>query len=284
MPAIEDEIEAAIKEGIELRTQLMPSSVEPGGLKVIRTEPGERDASGRFQPVPVAGSEELVEADTIVAAVGQVPDGDALEAGAKELECTVAGLVEIDHQSGQSSHELVFAGGDLVPGSRTVTEAIATGQRAARGIDARLRSEQEASRRPAPPIVPAEIRATRPGIQRADRVERQAPAELEPGSRRQDFEEVVTTLTEAQARREASRCMVCGTCANCRVCLDLFGCPAFFVKEDRIHIDPELCMGCGVCADLCPNGAIRLVSDAGSGASGESALGPIEAPAEEMDK
>ena len=43
-------------------------------------------------------------------------------------------------------------------------------------------------------------------------------------------------------------------------------------------------MGCGVCADLCPNGAIRLVSDAGSGASGESALGPIEAPAEEMDK
>ena len=46
-------------------------------------------------------------------------------------------------------------------------------------------------------------------------------------------------MSEAQAKREADRCMVCGRCGNCRSCLDLFGCPAFFVDSSGIHIDPD---------------------------------------------
>jgi indolepyruvate ferredoxin oxidoreductase alpha subunit len=81
-------------------------------------------------------------------------------------------------------------------------------------------------------------------------------------SRADDFEEVVGVLTEEQARREASRCLVCGLCGNCRSCIDLFGCPAFTLEEGQVRIDPELCMGCGVCAAICPNGAIRKVPEA----------------------
>jgi TPP-dependent indolepyruvate ferredoxin oxidoreductase alpha subunit len=71
------------------------------------------------------------------------------------------------------------------------------------------------------------------------------------------FEEVIGTLTEAQAHAEAARCAACGLCGNCRACLDLFGCPAFYLEEGRLQIDPKLCNGCGVCAAFCPNSAIR---------------------------
>ena len=65
------------------------------------------------------------------------------------------------------------------------------------------------------------------------------------------------TLSDAAARLEAARCGVCGKCGNCHSCLDLFGCPAFLAQGDKAAIDPDLCTGCGVCAQFCPNGAIR---------------------------
>ncbi len=70
------------------------------------------------------------------------------------------------------------------------------------------------------------------------------------------IEEISGALSEAAAQAEAERCMVCGHCGNCRSCLDLFGCPAFYVDAGRIEIAAALCTGCGVCADFCPNGAI----------------------------
>ncbi|MFQ5557174.1 MAG: 4Fe-4S binding protein, partial [Acidimicrobiales bacterium] len=77
--------------------------------------------------------------------------------------------------------------------------------------------------------------------------------------RADDFGEVVGVLTDEQARAEAGRCMICGSCGNCSACIDLFGCPAFHVDEGRIEIDPDLCVGCGVCARFCPNDAIVAV-------------------------
>jgi TPP-dependent indolepyruvate ferredoxin oxidoreductase alpha subunit len=68
-------------------------------------------------------------------------------------------------------------------------------------------------------------------------------------------------LDEAQALAEAARCMACGLCGNCRVCIDTFGCPAFVVVQGRVSIDAALCNGCGVCQGLCPNGAIRPRSE-----------------------
>jgi len=80
--------------------------------------------------------------------------------------------------------------------------------------------------------------------------------EQDPTTRTGDFVEVFGTLDESHARAEARRCMVCGTCGNCRACIDLFGCPAFGLQGGQVHIDPHICTACGMCAELCPNGAI----------------------------
>lgn len=82
------------------------------------------------------------------------------------------------------------------------------------------------------------------------------PLEAPPAERIRSFDEVVSRLTAAQARAEAERCLSCGRCGNCRSCLELFGCPAFRLEGGLVAIDPALCIGCGVCMQFCPNGAI----------------------------
>jgi Pyruvate/2-oxoacid:ferredoxin oxidoreductase delta subunit len=158
----------------------------------------------------------------------------------------------------------VFAGGDLAGGARTVTEAIAWGLRAAWGIDRSLRGAEAADRRPPPPLMSAwpYVPTGRTRFQRADQVPRSEPSHLAPERRLTGFDEVVGTLTEAQARTEAARCAACGMCGNCRACIDLLGCPAFYLKDGRVAIDLTLCNGCGVCAAFCPNGAIRATTRA----------------------
>jgi len=258
MPAIEEEIKAAEAEGVEIQTQLQPQALGAQQLQCLRTEPGETDSSGRSRPVPIAGSQLALACDQIITAIGQFPTADLLsDAGIKREE---GGMFIVDAETGQTSMKGVFAGGDLVPGERTVTDAIAFGQRAAWGIDLSLRGQEAADGHRIPPRPDSAEPAGRPDVQRSDTMPRVIPEELTGPSRNQGFDEVVSVLTEEQARAEASRCMVCGLCGNCRTCLDLFGCPAFYVKDDQICIEPELCNGCGVCADLCPNGAIYKVS------------------------
>jgi len=161
----------------------------------------------------------------------------------------------VDPETAQSSHPRIFAGGDLVAGPRTVTDAMAWGRWAAWGIDGRLRGREAADRRPPPPRpgtwpAPSGLRS------RAEVGQRERPAELPSEQRTSGFEEVVGSLSEARARIEAARCSVCGQCGNCRACIDLFGCPAFYLEDDLIYINPALCNGCGVCAEFCPNRAI----------------------------
>jgi len=90
---------------------------------------------------------------------------------------------------------------------------------------------------------------------------RAAPAEREAAARARDFEPAVGGLTEAQARAEALRCLSCGQCGRCNNCIDNFGCPAIFRREGKIYIDEALCVGCGICAQLCPNDAIQPVAE-----------------------
>ncbi|MFQ5599787.1 MAG: FAD-dependent oxidoreductase [Candidatus Krumholzibacteriia bacterium] len=262
MPALADEIVAAEHEGVELCTWLQPVALKRAptpGLACCRTERGRLDATGRPKSVPVAGSEVLVEADLVIAAVGQKPELAFLGNEEVQLELDSAGCVRIDPETGRTSHPKIFAAGDLVPAGRTVTEAIASGMRAAWGIDCALRGQETASRRAPPPRSDAWPAASdRAGhASRIDRGVRTRPDELPPERRIGGFEEVVGTLTAARARAEAARCAVCGQCGNCRACIDLFGCPAFYIEDGLIQINPMLCNGCGICAAFCPNAAIR---------------------------
>lgn len=256
MPAIASEIEAALEEGIEVRTHALPAALAAGGLRLARTEPGAPDASGRPRPIVVAGSEELLEADLVLVATGQSPALDGLA-----LERTADGALSVDVETAATSHPRVFAGGDLAGGARTVTEAIAWGLRAAWGIDRALRGAEAADRRPPPPRMSAWPYAPtgRTRFRRADSVARARPDHLAPDERVSGFAEVAGTLREEQARAEAARCAACGLCGNCRSCIDLFGCPAFFLRDGRVAIDTALCTGCGVCVAFCPDGAIRPV-------------------------
>ena len=262
MPALPEEVEAALAEGIALETQLQPLSIFRGnrpGLECVRTRPGEPDASGRRRPVPVGGTETVLQAEQIIVAVGQAPDPEALALD-QDLQLARArgGLLKVDPATGQTSHPRIFAGGDLVPGERTVTWAMAQGLRAAWAIDRTLRGAGAADRRlpPPPPASEERARAAWPVVERVDRRARTRPAELDGEGRARGFDEVVATLTEEQARAEAARCLVCGLCGNCRSCIDLFGCPAFYMEDGLVHIDAAVCTGCGFCADFCPNGAI----------------------------
>ncbi|HJO38211.1 MAG: FAD-dependent oxidoreductase [Vicinamibacterales bacterium] len=249
MPAIRSEIAAAKQEGIAVRTGVRP--VRLGSKSVCCAAIGDEVGAGEF----------VLDADQIVLAIGQQPDLDCLEPKSTGLTETDDGHIQIDPATGATSHPLVFAGGDLTRGERTVTGAIAAGQRAAWGIDRSLRGAETADRRPPParvaPVGHPPAPAPADAAFQAARVE---PHELPPDTRVSDFREVAGRLSEAEARAEASRCLLCGACGNCRACIDLFACPALVEVDGQVDIDADLCTGCAVCAKICPNDAIRMVA------------------------
>lgn len=237
MPALRDEIDAAVHEGIELRTAVRPVRFEPGRLVVARLS----DAS-----------EEPLECDGVIFAIGQDPDPAALEGS--RLERDAWGLLRADPLTGRTARAGVFAGGDVVAGERSVTAAMAWGLRAAWGIDCELRGREIADRRP-PPALPVK----RPLVTaRAPVSPRLAPKELDPRARLGGMHEVVQGFDAAEARREAERCLQCGLCGNCRACIEVLGCPAIGMDSarERVLVDPVWCIGCGVCADVCSNRAL----------------------------
>ncbi|MFQ5425496.1 MAG: FAD-dependent oxidoreductase, partial [Gaiellales bacterium] len=249
MPAIADEILEAEGEGVKILGRVQAVEAENGGLRLLPVEPIKERPFGPADFVPVEGAAPTtIAADQLIYAIGQVPDPSVQ--GRLELDWTEDGSLRVDPSTCRTRHPRVFAGGDLAGAERSVTGAIATGQRAAWGIDRELRGETLADRRMPAPI--ARRPTDRSPFDRSEHHARELPLEERLGS----FREVLRAPTEEEARAEASRCMICGLCGNCSACIDTFGCPAFYRKEGQIRIDPEACTGCGVCADLCPNSAI----------------------------
>ena len=144
LPARAEEVHHAKEEGIDFRMLTNPVEVlgdEKGwvrALRCIRMELGDPDASGRRSPVPVAGSEFELPADCVIMALGTSPN--PLIAGTtKGLETERHGCIVAD-ESGATTRPGVFAGGDAVTGAATVILAMGAGRRAAKAIDAYLRS------------------------------------------------------------------------------------------------------------------------------------------------
>jgi len=254
-----DAARVALRTGAESVVAVFPESREQ--MAALEDEVTGATAAG----MPESGDEEIsLEADQLIVAIGQAPDPELLGAGDPELERGPDGCLVVDEESLVTSDPRVFAGGDLVPGARTVTSSVAQGQRAAWGIDRLLRGSEAADRRQPPPRQggwkTAAGETDRSELIRLDASARRNAPELNPAERVAGFAEVHGVLDEAAARAEGARCSSCGLCGNCRACLDLFGCPAFLVEDGQIRIDPALCTGCGICAAFCPNGAIVPVS------------------------
>jgi len=145
MPANPWEIDAAEHEGVILQYLAAPVEIlgENGkvtGMKCIKMELGEPDASGRRRPVPIEGSEYVIDAETIVPAISQGTDLSFLGEG-HDFEINRWNTFEIAPETGATNVPGVFAGGDVVTGPDIAIRAVAAGKKAALGIDEYLRSK-----------------------------------------------------------------------------------------------------------------------------------------------
>ena len=142
MPARKEEIGHAKEEGIELRLLNNPVAIlgdEKGwvnGLKCIKMELGEPDASGRRRPIPVEGSEFVLDVDMVIMSLGTSPN-PLIRSTTPGLETNKKGGIIVDENE-MSTRENVFAGGDAVTGAATVILAMGAGKKAAEAIDRKL--------------------------------------------------------------------------------------------------------------------------------------------------
>ena len=135
MPAISDEVEEAIREGVRIHilsspVQIVGRAGRAVGIDFVRMELTERDETGRRKPVPIKGSHRKVDADTIISAVGQRVKRNGL----RGLDLDQSGNVRINAATCETSIKGVFAGGDVVTGPGWVIDAIAAGKKGAEAI------------------------------------------------------------------------------------------------------------------------------------------------------
>ena len=147
MPAREEEIERGAEEGVVIDFLAAPTRYladSDGHVKAaecIRMELGEPDDSGRRRPVPIEGSEFTTEVDTVIVGIGTTAN-PLLPSLTPGLETNSKGYIIADPETGRTSKESVWAGGDIVTGAATVIEAMGAGKRAAADIDKYLSSER----------------------------------------------------------------------------------------------------------------------------------------------
>ncbi|UCG82533.1 MAG: FAD-dependent oxidoreductase, partial [Dehalococcoidia bacterium] len=213
MPVSDVEYDEAIAEGIRIHFLVSPTRIESDnwkatGIQCIRMELGEPDASGRRRPVPISGSEFFIEADTVIAAVGQAPDLSFLPRDS-ELERTRWETLVVDSNSLSTNVPGIFAGGDFVTGPGMVIEAIAAGKRSAIAIDKHLRNDPSR-------VEMYDLKQKSNGEALAEEVEeswetqpRSEMPKLSPKERKSTFEEIECGFSEEVARQEARRCLRC---------------------------------------------------------------------------
>jgi NADH-quinone oxidoreductase subunit F len=212
MPALTEEIVAAEEEGVHIHCLTAPTEVVGNngvvtGLKCIRMELKEFDASGRKTPYPIKGSEYTMKADTVIEATGQRPDTSFLNGDG--IGVAKRGTIVADLRTLATNRKGVFAGGDAVAGAATVIEAIAAGQRAASSIKRYLRGEELSplvERNGHEPIAVPSVPPTDEEIKERPRA---AIAEITSADRKVSFKEVVLPYSAKEARNEASRCLRC---------------------------------------------------------------------------
>jgi NADH-quinone oxidoreductase subunit F len=205
MPASEEEIEEAIREGVKIEFLAAPNRIARKNGKIeltcIRMELGTTDASGRRRPVPIEGSEFSSFFDTVIAAIGQMPEspeqfGLPLERG---------NTLRVDTDTLATPREGVFAGGDAVTGPAIVIDAIAAGRQAAISIDKYLGGSGVIDETLASP---EELEAL-PEMEEGEKQRIPIPTLASLSERLSSFAEVELSLGEELAVEEARRCLRC---------------------------------------------------------------------------
>ena len=270
MPAEPYEIEEAELEGVDMRFLIYPEKIEVKNdrkiLHCVEMELGEPDRSGRRRPIPIEGSEIIIEADTVIAATGQSTDTSFLYHDLPVRQ-NKWGDVDINGRTFETSERKIFAGGDCVTGPATVIQAIAAGRHAAESIDsfltfgyAKVHREDYSCSRGSLEDLPKWLFEEMPKLSRAV-----MPA-LDVEDRRNNYDEVEQGLSREQAVAEAERCLQCGCksrydCdlrnAASNYCLEYkkpdHERPYFPIAADHPFItrDHNKCISCGRCITAC---------------------------------
>jgi formate dehydrogenase major subunit len=298
-PVHGDDLAQAEREGVKVLFLARPSRLVTkgkrlAGIRCVRLTEGPADATGRREAVEVSGSEFSGNADVFVDAYARGVDAKGLGLGLS-LSMSPGGAVAVDPTTSGTGARGVFAAGDLVTGPRSVVEAIQSGQKAAYRIHQYLSGEtlsspfdltvddaiahQEFTLEPAPGA--AAPRLAMP-LERAK-------------ERKNDFREVEKGYSAQVARREAQRCLRCGPCDECEVCVDICEKKDFLLRvsddflvsvhagrefwsrtpdrvvlelgDERAEASPvrtvaavreELCVGCGRCQEICGYRAVQV--------------------------
>jgi formate dehydrogenase major subunit len=273
MTATAEEVEDAEAEGAEIlyyeqATRVIVKDGKVAGLEFIRNKLGEPDASGRRRPVPIEGSEHVIDCDVIIPAYGQKPDKAVLDekSGVKWTKWTT---IQTDPHNYMTDRYGVFAGGDAQLGAKTIIECVAQGKLGARSIDAFLRGEDmaEVSRR-------LELEERKPDlfdIVPYKPVEPKVKMPMLPyEERRRNFRLIEEGYLQEQAMREAARCLQCACPAAGQCDLQKYsiehgladnrfhdGEPSDYHDYDLdlshsfILRDPNKCINCTQCVRVC---------------------------------
>ena len=251
MRAIEREVDGALEEGVTFEFLAAPTEVlrDNGmamGIRCVRMQLGEPDASGRPKPLPISGSEFVIQSSTIIAAVSQEPQVDRIP----ELRRSAAWLQS--DEWGATGIPGIYAGGDTLDLALAAT-AINQGRLAAQAIDSYLRNADLKKPDPLPEarkvIADWHMEAERHERQRLPLEQRNLNAEIESG------------FQATEAVEEAQRCMSCGMCMDCESCWTycVNNCFVRLPKGEHYSIKMDLCNGCKKCAEGCPTGYLELI-------------------------
>ncbi len=256
MPAIDEEVGETLEEGIRIEYLVAPAAVirdgdRATGLKCIRMELGEPDSSGRRRPVPVKGSEFVVEATTIIPAISQEPEFAGLEALHEGKD-----WVRTDDEFRTPVEKAYSGGDDLKLG--LVTIAIAQGRQAAEAIDRHLKGINKP-----PKVEMPVIKYDKMLLDFYQPAERHEKTKIPVSERFGALDiEIAKTLSEAEIQAEAQRCMSCGMCMECENCWKYCQDNAVIrpsAPGEKFAFKLEFCQGCKKCAENCPCGYIDML-------------------------
>jgi formate dehydrogenase major subunit len=281
MTAHHEEVSATEAEGVKLELLVSPTRIisENGrfkALEFIRNELKEPDAGGRARPVPIAGSETIIEADLAIISIGQYSDLGFLEndPNLKDLVLSKWGTPDANPQTLQTSIPDLFVGGDLWRGPQTVIQAIADGRTAALSIHQYLTKGSVQPVKKPFNISKGKLAEVDPinfeGLPQRSRVHQ---PHMPLPEREKNFKEVEATIGQKEAMEEASRCLSCG-CQDALECRLRAFAEMYQVEAKKIQswtkrqyplldqhplikVDPNKCITCRKCFFGCANYQIQ---------------------------
>ena len=271
MPANKEEIEAAQHEGIEILFLTNPKSIisknkKLKGIECLKQKLEAKKPGERPQPVPIEGSEYVIDCDFIIGAIGQKVDTSFIDLD-KNCGMEKWGTVTINQSTFETTIPGVFAGGDVVTGPLTAISSIAQGKKAARSIMNYL--ETGKAQLPKEKFLSFKHRfgeLSEREFSHIKKLAREKLSELKVTDRIHTFDEVEKGITEEQSFTECGRCLECG-CSEYSDCslrkygeeydIDisrLIGETKKYLADNRhpfISLDPNKCINCGKCVRTC---------------------------------